>query len=164
MSTILAYRIVSDAGLPDALRLTDIPTPTARRGEVVVAVKACSFNFRDTIIPKGGYPRNDTRPVVPLSDGAGEVISVGEGVTKWTIGDRVAANFMRDFIAGPETETALRSGLGGGVDGMLTHQVALPADALVAVPDHLSFEEAATLPCAAVTAWNAARVCRHQGG
>lgn len=164
MSNHSAYRIVSDAGVPDALERVDVATPEPRRGEVVVAVKACSLNFRDLIVTKGGYPRNDTKNVVPLSDGAGEVVAVGEDVSKWNVGDRVAANFMRDFLAGPATETALRSGLGGGVDGMLQQRVALPADSLVKVPDHLSYEEAATLPCAAVTAWNALESAGTQAG
>ncbi len=150
-----AYRIVSDAGLPDALQKVDLPDPAPGHGEVLIRVRACSLNYRDLMIAKGGYPRNKKCPVVPLSDGAGEVAAVGEGVAGFAVGDRVAGTFMRDWAAGPLTERAAASSLGGGVDGMLRQRVALPASAVVKTPAHLSFEQAATLPCAAVTAWHA---------
>ncbi len=150
-----AYQITSHDGLDQALQRVDLPDPQPGPGEVIVGIRANSLNYRDTLVTMGGYPRNDTLPVIPLSDGAGEVAAVGEGVTRWKAGDRVAANFMRDWVAGPIDETALRSSLGGGVDGMLAPYVVLPEHALVRIPDHLSFEQAATLPCAAVTAWNA---------
>ena len=150
-----AYHIVSDAGLPDALQKVDLPDPTPGHGEVLIRVRACSLNYRDLMIAKGGYPRNKKCPVVPLSDGAGEVAAVGEGVAGFAVGDRVAGTFMRDWTAGPLTEKAAASSLGGGVDGMLRQRVALPKSAVVAIPEHLSFEQAATLPCAAVTAWHA---------
>lgn len=150
-----AYRVVSDAGLPEALEKTDLPEPSPGPGEVAIRVRAASLNFRDLVITRGGYPRNDTRPVIPLSDGAGEVAAVGEGVTKWQPGDRVMPNFMRDFVAGEPDETALASGLGGGVDGVLAETVVMPAHSCVATPEHLSDEQAATLPCAALTAFNA---------
>ncbi len=149
-----AYRVSEPIGI-EGLRVVDLPEPRPGPGEVVVRVRATSLNYRDSMVIKGGYPRNDRRPVIPLSDGAGEVSAVGSGVTTWKVGDRVAANFMRDWTAGGVTETALRSSLGGGIDGMLTQQSALPAHSLVRIPDHLSFEQAATLPCAALTAWNA---------
>ena len=150
-----AYHIVSDAGLPGALRKIELPDPTPGHGEVLIRVRACSLNYRDLMIAKGGYPRNKTCPVVPLSDGAGEVAAVGEGVVGFAVGDRVAGTFMRDWGAGPLTEKAAASSLGGGVDGMLRQRVALPASAVVRTPAHLDFEQAATLPCAAVTAWHA---------
>lgn len=150
-----AYRVISDAGLPDALEATELPDPAPGPGEVVVAVKAASLNYRDLIITKGGYPRNDTRPVVPLSDAAGVVADVGAGVTKWKPGDRVTPNFMRDFLAGEPNEAALSSGLGGSIDGVLAQRVVLPEASLVRTPDHLTDDQAATLPCAAVTAFNA---------
>lgn len=149
-----AYRIDSPAGL-DALQPVDLPEPQPGPGEVVVGMRAWSLNYRDTIIPRGGYPRNQTFPVIPLSDGAGEVVAVGAGVLSLRPGDRVAANFMRDWIAGPVSESVLRSSLGGGIDGVLAERVCLPAQSLVPLPKHLSFAEGATLPCAAVTAWNA---------
>jgi NADPH:quinone reductase-like Zn-dependent oxidoreductase len=149
-----AYRIDSPEGIA-ALRVVDLPEPAPGPGEVVIVVRACSLNYRDGLLLRGGYPRNQTYPVIPLSDGAGEVIAVGAGVEGLRVGDRVAANFMRDWISGPVTEAALRSSLGGGIDGMLAERVCLPANCLVSIPDHLSYAEGATLPCAAVTAWNA---------
>lgn len=149
-----AYRIDSPEGIA-GLKVVDLPEPKPGPGEAVVAIRACSLNYRDTILLNGGYPRNQNYPVIPVSDGAGEVIAVGEGVDGLRVGDRVAANFLRDWITGPVTERALRSSLGGGIDGVLAERVCLPADSLVPIPDHLSYAEGATLPCAAVTAWNA---------
>ncbi len=94
-------------------------------------------------------------PCVPLSDGAGEVVEVGPGVTRFRVGDRVAGCFMPGWESGPPTDLAGKSALGAGGLGMLAERVVLPEGGVVRIPDHLSFEEAATLPCAAVTAWNA---------
>ncbi len=149
-----AYQIVSTDGFED-LRRIERPQPEAGPGQVVVRVRACSLNYRDTIIVRGGYPRNDTRPVVPLSDGAGDIVAVGAGAGRWKTGDRVCVNFLRDWTAGAITEPVMHTCLGGSIDGMLSEYVAMPAHALVRIPSHLSYEEAATLPCAAVTAWNA---------
>jgi NADPH:quinone reductase-like Zn-dependent oxidoreductase len=107
------------------------------------------------MISKGIYNPKLRLPRIPLSDGAGEVQVTGAGVTRFKPGDRVAANFMPEWIGGQLDETKARSALGGDVDGMLTEEVVLPAEGLVRIPDHLTFEEAATLPCAAVTAWHA---------
>ena len=151
-----AYRIVSDAGVPDALSRVDLDEPGALLPhQVLVEVHACSLNFRDLIVTKGGYPRNDTRGVVPLSDASGEVVGVGSAVTKWSEGDRVMPNFMARHLAGGLTEAAARSSLGGGLQGVLVERVVAEEDALVRVPASLSHEQAATLPCAGVTAWNA---------
>ena len=149
-----AYRLDSPEGL-QSLKLVNLPDPAPGPGEVVIAVRACSLNYRDSLLLKGGYPRNRTYPVIPLSDGAGEVVAIGAGVTRFQVGDRVAANFMRDWISGPINERALLSSLGGGTDGMLAERVCLPETSVVAIPTHLSWEEASTLPCAALTAWNA---------
>ena len=112
------------------------------------------MNYRDLLIVKGIYSRNLPLPLVPLSDGAGEVVEVGSGVTRFAVGARVAGIFMQTWLSGAITETNGKSALGGAINGMLAEQVVLSEDGLVAVPDHLSFEEASTLPCAAVTAWN----------
>jgi len=149
-----AYRLDSPEGV-QSLKLVNLPDPAPGPGEVVIAVRACSLNYRDSLLLKGGYPRNRTYPVIPLSDGAGEVVGIGAGVTRFQVGDRVAANFMRDWISGPINERALLSSLGGGIDGMLAERVCLPETSVVAIPTHLSWEEASTLPCAALTAWNA---------
>lgn len=149
-----AYRLDSPEGV-QSLKLVNLPDPAPGPGELVIAVRACSLNYRDSLLLKGGYPRNRTYPVIPLSDGAGEVVAIGAGVTRFQVGDRVAANFMRDWISGPINERALLSSLGGGIDGMLAERVCLPETSVVAIPTHLSWEEASTLPCAALTAWNA---------
>jgi len=149
-----AYRLDSPEGV-QSLKLVNLPDPAPGPGEVVIAVRACSLNYRDSLLLKGGYPRNRTYPVIPLSDGAGEVVAIGAGVTRFQVGDRVAANCMRDWISGPINEHALLSSLGGGIDGMLAERVCLPETSVVAIPTHLSWEEASTLPCAALTAWNA---------
>ena len=149
-----AYRLDSPDGL-NGLKVVQLPDPVPGFGQVVIAVRACSLNYRDSLLLKGGYPRNRNYPVIPLSDGAGEVVAIGPGVTRFQMGDRVAPNFMRDWISGPIHEQALLSSLGGGIDGMLAERVCLPEISLVTVPDHLSWEEASTLPCAALTAWNA---------
>ncbi|MEM8782343.1 MAG: NAD(P)-dependent alcohol dehydrogenase [Planctomycetota bacterium] len=149
-----AYQVVSPDG-PSALQAVDLPEPQPGPGEIAVAIRAASLNYRDLLVANGGYPRNDRRPVVPLSDGAGEVTAVGDGVTRWKVGDRVAPNFMRDWLGGAIHDRALNSSLGGGIDGVLAETVVLPEASVVAIPEHLSFTQASALPCAALTAWNA---------
>jgi NADPH:quinone reductase-like Zn-dependent oxidoreductase len=119
-----------------------------------VRVRAASLNYRDLFVLRGAPSR--TTPIVPLSDGAGEVIAIGERVTRVRVGDRVAASFFPTWIDGPLGEAHHARALGGGTqDGMLAEEVVLPERAWVKVPAHLTFEEAATLPCAGVTAWHA---------
>lgn len=149
-----AYLIDSTGGI-DAVKRVDLPDPTPGPGEVLVRIRANSLNYRDLGITRGGYARNDRRPVIPLSDGAGEVVAAGDGVTRFEPGDRVVASFFRDWVAGDVTEELMHSALGGGIDGTLCELVCLPERAWLPIPGHLSFEEAATLPCAAVTAWQA---------
>ena len=122
-------------------------------------MRAASLNYRDLMVLGGGYPRNDTPDVIPLSDGAGEVAEVGEGASGWSVGDRVVIAFMRDWADGEPTEAGLASSHGGGVDGVLAEFVRVPVDALVRLPDALSYAEGATLPCAGVTAWHGLRRC-----
>jgi NADPH:quinone reductase-like Zn-dependent oxidoreductase len=121
----------------------------------VVRVRACSINYRDLAVMRGAYGSAVKAPLTPLSDGAGEVTAVGPGVTRVKPGDRVAAIFMQDWIEGPPDDRKANSALGGSIDGMMAGQVCLNAEGLVHFPAHLSFEEAAALPCAAVTAWHA---------
>lgn len=123
--------------------------------DVLVRMKAVSLNYRDFLIAKGLYSRALKLPLVPLSDGAGEVVEVGNAVTKFKPGDRVAPIFMQKWLAGKVNSEAARSALGGAIDGVLQDQILFHQDGLVHIPAHLSFEEAATLPCAGVTAWNA---------
>ncbi|MBN9502303.1 MAG: NAD(P)-dependent alcohol dehydrogenase [Armatimonadetes bacterium 55-13] len=123
--------------------------------EVRVRVRAISLNYRDLMVAKGAYGTKGFQPVVPASDGAGEVVEVGSAVTRWKAGDKVAGIFMQTWLAGPPAASYAASALGGAIDGMMAEEVVLHEDGLVAIPAGYSFEEAATLPCAAVTAWNA---------
>jgi NADPH:quinone reductase-like Zn-dependent oxidoreductase len=140
----------------DVLRLSERSDPTPEHGQVVVRVKATSLNYRDLMTVKHGGRFRDLRlPLIPLSDGAGEVVKVGDGVTRVKPGDRVAGIFMQTWLAGEPAPAHARSALGGAIDGMLAEQVVLHEDGLVPVPEYMSYEDAATLPCAAVTAWQA---------
>jgi NADPH:quinone reductase-like Zn-dependent oxidoreductase len=148
------WRILESFGIEN-LRPIDLPEPTAGPGQAVVRVRACSLNYRDLLVAQGGYGRAVKAPLTPLSDGAGEVVSVGPGVTRVKPGDRVCGIFMQRWLEGPPDDEKAVSAMGGAIDGMLADQVCLSAEGLVHIPEHLSFEDAATLPCAAVTAWNA---------
>lgn len=149
-----SYLIETDGGI-DAIQFTDTAEPDPGQGEVKVRIAAASLNYRDLSVASGGYIRNDTRPVVPLSDGAGEVVQLGDGVSRWNVGDRVSPIFVRDWIDGEPTDAKLRTSLGGGIDGVLREFITCPESSLVAIPDSMSFADAATVPCAAVTAWHA---------
>ena len=139
----------------DSLELVERPTPQPGRGEVLVKIHAVSLNFRDLMMVKGLYNPKLHLPRIPCSDGSGEVAAVGEGVAAWKPGDRVCGTFFQNWLDGPPTPAKVKGALGGDVDGMLADYVVLKESGLVRFPSHLSFEEAATLPCAAVTAWNA---------
>lgn len=130
-----------------------VTTPSAH--QVRVRIHAVSLNYRDLMIADGKYLSTGNGPVIPCSDGAGEVVAVGAGVTRFAVGDRVAASFFPNWVDGAPTARKTADSLGGAVDGMLAEEVVLHEEALVAIPAHLSYAEAATLPCAAVTAWNA---------
>ncbi|KAF7303474.1 Alcohol dehydrogenase superfamily protein [Mycena indigotica] len=147
---------VQKAGSLDGLKLVEAPVPKLKSTEVLVKVKAVSLQYRDLLVVNGYYPPPIAENVVPCSDMAGEVVAVGEDVTKWKAGDRVANNFFLDLIY-PDgmTPAVSSSAAGGAAHGVLTEYRAFPAHALVEIPGHLSWEEAATLPCAALTAYNA---------
>ena len=148
-----AYQLAALTG-PDALRLVELPNPKPGPGQVLVRVHATSLNYRDLLVADGRYGKVPL-PLIPLSDGAGEIAAVGEGVTRWKTGDRVAGTFFQGWQSGPFRRELAHTALGGALNGMLAEFVALSADGVVAIPPHLSFEEAATLPCAALTAWQA---------
>jgi NADPH:quinone reductase-like Zn-dependent oxidoreductase len=139
----------------DSLQLVERPTPQPGPGEVLVKIRAVSLNYRDLMMVKGLYNPKMKLPRIPCSDGAGEVEAVGEGVSGWKRGDRVCGIFMQNWLDGPPNPAKIKGALGGDIDGMLAEYVVLKEPGLVRFPEYLSFEEAATLPCAAVTAWNA---------
>ncbi len=149
-----AYQVQTPDGLED-IKFIELAEPEIAADEVLVKMKACSLNFRDLLIPQGGYARNDVRPIIPVSDGAGEVVALGSDVKSHKVGDRVVGNFFQGWIEGPMGMAGLHSALGGSIDGVLAEYFVLKANAALAVPKQLSYEQAATLPCAAVTAWQA---------
>lgn len=137
------------------LAVADRPEPTPGPGQVLVAVKAVSLNYRDLLVAKGLYNPRMPLPRIPCSDCAGEVVALGDGVLSVKVGERVCGTFFQDWADGPLTDAASKSALGGAIDGVLAERVVLNDHGVVKFPDHLSYEEAATLPCAALTAWNA---------
>ncbi len=151
-----AYEI-NEFGIEN-LTLTERDEPKPQANEVLVKFHAASLNYRDLMMVKGFYNPKLKTPLVPLSDGAGEVVNVGEAVTKWKTGDRVCPIFMQGWIDGEIDFQKARTALGGDLDGCLREFGAFGENGLVAIPEHLSYEEAATLPCAAVTAHNALMV------
>jgi len=137
------------------LKLVERPDPAPGPGEVLLRMRAASLNFRDTLVVRGGYGPRFALPLIPVSDGVGAVIGIGEGVTGLRNGERVCPIFFPSWISGPPSQDRFRISLGGDVDGTLTQQMCLPAAHVVPVPDHLTDAEAASLPCAGVTAWSA---------
>ena len=149
------YQLQKVGDAPPVLTLAEAPVRQPGAHEVLVRVKAVSLNRRDLYMRMGRYPGAMPPNLVPLSDGAGEVVAVGPGTTRFKPGDRVAAIFFQKWIDGAPKPEFMGTALGGAVDGMLSQHVTLNENGLVAIPKHLSYEEAATLPCAGVTAWNA---------
>lgn len=145
---------VSSFGV-DTLEFVERPDLQPGPGEVLVRVRAVSLNYRDLLMVTGRYNPKMQLPRIPCSDGAGEVMATGPGVSDWKLGDRVAGIFMQNWLDGLPNRAKIRGALGGDIDGMLAEHVVLKTTGLVAIPPHMSFEEAATLPCAALTAWNA---------
>ena len=138
----------------DSLTQVERPSPIVGAGEAKVRVRAVSLNYRDLIVAKNAA--GFASPRVPASDGAGEVIEVGPGVTRWKAGDRVMASFFPHWVDGELSDAHHASALGGAsADGMLREEVVLPEHSWVRMPAGYSFEEAATLPCAGLTAWQA---------
>jgi len=149
-----AYQLTAPQGAA-ALKLTELAEPKPAPGQVLVRVRATALNYRDLMVASGRYGAGVPLPLIPLSDGAGEIAAVGAGVTRWKAGDRVAGTFFQNWQTGPVRREAFESALGGAINGMLAEYVALSADGVIAIPPHLNFDEAATLPCAALTAWHA---------
>src|SRR4051812_24042864 len=149
-----AFAVRAEFGL-EHLGFIDRPEPPAGPGQVLVKVRAASLNFRDLLLAKGQYKPRLKMPRVLGSDAAGEVVTVGEGVARAKVGDRVCGCFLPTWIDGPITDAKAKPTWGNDIDGVLTELVAMPEAGVVPIPDGLTFAEAATLPCAAVTAWNA---------
>src|ERR1700736_2224891 len=147
-----AYRI-DRFGSVDGIVLRSSEDPRPGPKEILIRVRASSLNYRDLMVLKGGGRGPTKLGVVPLSDGAGEVAAIGDGVTRVKIGDRIAGCFHPRWFGGRLSADYLTDRLGANLDGMLAQYAVLSEEALVHLPSHLSFEEAATLPCAAVTAW-----------
>jgi NADPH:quinone reductase-like Zn-dependent oxidoreductase len=150
-----AYQLPKGGAGIDALTKVERAKPSPGHRQVLVKVAACSLNFRDLGIVRGTYRMPSNENVIPLSDGAGEVIEVGSGVTRVKVGDKVAGNFFARWPGGEPPPDVQSTALGGAIDGMLAEYVVLEDEGTVKIPAHLSLEEGATLPCAGVTVWHA---------
>jgi NADPH:quinone reductase-like Zn-dependent oxidoreductase len=139
----------------DQVTMSERPIPVPGAGEVLVKLRAVSLNSRDLGVIDGFYYPDLKLPLIPVSDGVGEVAAIGEQVTRFRVGDRVSGIFSQQWISGEPTEAWLNGLLGGPLDGLLAEYAILNENGLVSVPMHLSDEEAAALPCAGVTAWQA---------
>ncbi|GAB5468474.1 MAG: NAD(P)-dependent alcohol dehydrogenase [Rhodospirillales bacterium] len=149
------FQIEGDWGL-DNLKLSSRDTPEPGPGEVLIKMRIASLNARDLIVPERGYGRaTGTLPLIPVSDGVGEVVAVGARVTRVATGDRVAPTYFQNWQSGAPSPERFASALGGPLDGVMADLVCLSQEGLVRLPDYLSDAEAATLPCAALTAWSA---------
>jgi NADPH:quinone reductase-like Zn-dependent oxidoreductase len=150
-----AYALANGFGL-DALSSVAWPAEAVPAGHVRLAIAAISLNRRDLLLVEGKYAPRLRFPAIPCSDAAGTVTEVGEGCTRWRPGDRVVAHMFPDWLAGTPTAEALRASLGGPVrQGTLRTEIVLPETTLLPIPSGLTLREAATLPCAAITAWSA---------
>jgi NADPH:quinone reductase-like Zn-dependent oxidoreductase len=148
-----AYEIQQSFGI-DHLAPSERPDPRPGPGQVLIKMRALSLNYRDLLVVKGLYNPKLRRPMIPVSDGVGDIVAVGEGVTSVKPGERVAGTFMQQWVAGGVTEAAAKTALGGAFDGLLAEYAVLHENGVVRPPAHLTDEEASTLPCAALTAWH----------
>jgi NADPH:quinone reductase-like Zn-dependent oxidoreductase len=147
---------IQDDWSMDHLKMNERDQPEPGPGEVLIQVKAASINYRDLVIPFRGYGSfTGTLPLVPISDGVGEVVEIGAGVTRVAPGDRTCPMFMQKWISGEPDLTRLTSTLGGPIDGVMQEFMVVSQEGLAKTPEYLTDEEAATLPCAALTAWSA---------
>ncbi len=144
----------------DNLAMVEREDPLPKPGQILIKFHAASLNYRDFMVVTGTYNPKMKLPAIPFSDGAGEVTAIGDGVSKWKIGDRVMPIFAQGWLDGETSEEKRRTSLGAGAqwDGVLREYAAFDQESVVRIPEHLSYEEAATLPCAALTAWNALTV------
>jgi NADPH:quinone reductase-like Zn-dependent oxidoreductase len=148
------YRLPKTDGIDD-LTMVEEAAPRPGRGQVLVRMRAASLNYRDLMVVTGRFSQGDApNALIPMSDGAGEIAEIGPDVDRFAVGDRVAPIFMQAWLGGELKARYNVTALGGNVDGVLSEYRVLDQQGLVGIPEHLSFEEAATLPCAALTAWN----------
>jgi NADPH:quinone reductase-like Zn-dependent oxidoreductase len=150
-----AFNIVETGRGLESWKRVELPDPTPGPGQVLIRVKAVALNPRDLMIVGGYFPIPPKDRAIPVSDGAGDIVAVGPGVTRWKVGDRVFGSYYPHWHDGPFPPDAELHALGGPLDGMLAQLVTLPETGVIRVPDPLNYEEAATLPVAALTAWNA---------
>jgi len=148
-----AWQITSDGGI-DALTAVTLPIVQPGHGEILVRARAVSLNYRD-LLHVLGYADQDRWPLVPCSDGAGDVVAVGPGVTRFAVGDKVVGTFFQRWNSGGISPAVMESALGGRQQGMLAEHVVLSEEGAVAMPAGWSYAQASTLPCAALTAWHA---------
>lgn len=151
----MRYQAYRERNNVDSLSMMEGEIPRPGAGQVLVRMRAASLNYRDLLIITGRYPGMESEGLIPMSDGAGEVVEAGAGVRRFSAGDRVIGTFFETWLGGAMHPRHFEASLGGTAAGVLTEYRLFPEDALVAMPEHLSFEEASTLPCAALTAWNA---------
>lgn len=153
------FQIEDDWGM-DNLKLSTRPEPKVGPGQVLLKMKASTLNFRDLLVPERGYGRSTGNlPLIPVSDGVGEVVEVGEGVTRVAIGDRVCPLYFQSWISGEPNQERFRRSLGGPVDGTMAEYMCLSEQGVAKAPGHLTDPEAAALPCAGLTAWSALCTC-----
>ena len=152
-----AWQIRGEYGI-EKLKRVDLPEPKAGAGEIVVGMHAASLNFRDLATIRGFPGAKAPDALVPCSDGAGVITSVGSGVSGLAVGDRVAPTFFQSWFDGPPSAEKRAIALGGSADGVLKERIALRAEGVIRIPDAMTFEDAATLPCAGLTAWRAVAV------
>ncbi|KAH9941519.1 NAD-P-binding protein [Amylocystis lapponica] len=152
--TTREYHLPNPGGLK-SLVLEENPVRMPKSSEVIVKVHAVSLQFRDLLINRGLYPMALKENVVVCSDMAGEILGIGDDVEGWNVGDRICSNFAIEHLSGNISTKTFYSALGGPIDGVLTEYKLVPAHSLVRIPAHLSYEEASTLPCAALTAYSA---------
>ena len=137
------------------LKLNQKEKPSPLEGEVLVKIHSVSLNYRDYLTVEGKYNPKYRLPMIPCSDCSGEIVEIGKGVIDWKIGDRVVGVFAPDWISGSTSIKSIRNTLGGPQEGTLQEYRIFPKGGLVSMPSTLSYIEASTLPCAAVTAWSA---------
>lgn len=149
------FQIEDNWGI-DNLKLNKREQPKPKRGQVLLKMHMASLNARDLIVPERGYGRaTGNLPLIPVSDGVGEIVEVGEDVTRVKLGDRVCPTYFQNWISGSPSPNRFASSLGGPLDGLMADYVCLSQEGVVKIPEYLSDEEAAALPCAALTAWSA---------